>query len=158
MREDIIALAKSHAENGFLCSEAVLLALSDLLEEGNSVIPAIATGFGAGIGGWGSVCGAVSGAIMGLGLKFGRNTPVMLENSRGNRPYWYATEFLTRFTEMNTSFLCRELTNCDFTKPGGREKYKSENHWETTCRELIGKATGLAVDIMRENSTIKIKE
>ncbi|MFX0116565.1 MAG: C-GCAxxG-C-C family protein [Candidatus Hodarchaeota archaeon] len=154
-KEDIVELAKSHAEDGFLCSEAVLLALSDLLEADNNSIPAIATGFGAGIGGWGSVCGAASGAVMGLGLKFGRKTPTMPENARFDRPYWYSKDFLFRFAEMNGSFLCRELTGCDITKQEGLEKYRSENHWKTTCRELIGKATGLAIDILMENSEIK---
>lgn len=66
----------------FLCSESVLFAVSDWLEVRNEFIPKIATGFGAGIGGRGTVCGALSGGVMALGLKFGRKDPVREEGRR----------------------------------------------------------------------------
>jgi C_GCAxxG_C_C family probable redox protein len=36
-------------------------------------IPKIATGFASGIGRKGSICGALAGAIMAIGLRYGRN-------------------------------------------------------------------------------------
>ena len=51
----------------FFYSKAVPLAISDWLEIRNELIPKISTGFGAGLGGHGSVCGAISGGIMALG-------------------------------------------------------------------------------------------
>ena len=63
-RQTVVELAKSYAIEDFLCSESVLLAISDLLNVRSELVPKIATGFGAGIGGQGEVCGAVSGAIL----------------------------------------------------------------------------------------------
>ena len=40
-----------------------------------AAIPRIATPFGGGIGGRGEVCGAVTGAVMAIGLKHGREEP-----------------------------------------------------------------------------------
>ena len=60
-------------QRGFCAPNLFLLAISQCLEIRNELIPKIATGFGAGIGGRGLVCGAISGGIMALGLKFGRN-------------------------------------------------------------------------------------
>lgn len=49
-KEKVVEFAGSYADSGFLCSESVLLAISDLLDIEDELIPKIATGFGAGIG------------------------------------------------------------------------------------------------------------
>jgi hypothetical protein len=71
-KDETVNIAASHAEEEFLCSEAVLITLAECLGVESKLIPRIATGFGAGVGREGEVCGALSGAVMGLGLKFGR--------------------------------------------------------------------------------------
>ncbi|MFW9915129.1 MAG: C-GCAxxG-C-C family protein [Candidatus Thorarchaeota archaeon] len=153
-REETVDLAKWYAEKGFLCSEAVLLATCALLGIENDIIPQIATGFGAGIGRHGSVCGAVSGAIISLGLRFGRKTPETQQATNGKRPYWYASEFLSKFMESRKSYSCNNLTGCDISKPEGLAKYRKENHWETTCRDLIGEATSLVYDMLANNEEV----
>ncbi len=76
-KEEVMGKAVLYFTTGFNCAEALLLALQEALnEEENNIIPRIATPFGAGIGGRGSVCGALSGAIMAIGLKYGRMEPV----------------------------------------------------------------------------------
>jgi C_GCAxxG_C_C family probable redox protein len=84
-RSEIMAVAASHAEGDLLCSESVLLAISELLGVESELIPRIATGFGAGIGRRGEVCGALAGGVMGLGLVYGRSAPGAGED--GRRPY-----------------------------------------------------------------------
>jgi len=148
-KEEVVELAKSYAEKGFLCSESVLLAISNMLEIRCELIPRIATGFGAGIGGCGSVCGAVSGGVMALGLKFGRNEP----EKREVRPYWFALELVKRFEREFEHSTCRELTACDFLTLEGRKKYGDERLWETKCRQLIASATAIVFDIISENAS-----
>jgi len=150
MRKDkVVELAKSHAAEGFLCSESVLLAVSNWLLIHSELIPKIATGFGAGIGGCGSVCGAISGGIMALGLKFGRSDP----KKQGRPPYWFALELLRRFEKEFGSIMCQELTNCDFTTEAGRKKYAEEKLWETKCRQYIGSVTAIVFDLISEKTT-----
>jgi len=145
----VVEMAESYAGKGFLCSEAVLLAISDWLGVQSDLIPKIATGFGAGVGGWGSVCGAISGGVMALGLKFGRNEP-----KKQDRPsYWYAKGLLKRFETEFGHATCRELTDCDFSTEAGLKKYAEEKLWETKCRQYIGGATAMAFDIISEKST-----
>lgn len=146
-KEEVVESAKSYAARGFLCSEAVLLAISNWLAVRSELIPKIATGFGAGIGGCGSVCGAISGGVMALGLKFGRSDPEKRERSS----YWFASEFLHRFEREFGHAMCRELTGCDFATDAGRKKYANERLWETKCRKYIEAATAIAFDILSEN-------
>lgn len=147
-RDEVVELAKSYAAKGFLCSEAVLLAISDCLEIRNELIPKIATGFGAGIGSRGLVCGAISGGIMALGLKFGRN----IVKKQKMRPYWFAFELLRQFEKEFGYLMCQELTGCDFTTEAGRKKYRDENLWETKCRQYIGTVTGMVFDLLSERT------
>ena len=53
-RSETVALAASHTDGGPICSKSVLLAISELLEVESELIPRIATGLGADIGGRGS--------------------------------------------------------------------------------------------------------
>jgi C_GCAxxG_C_C family probable redox protein len=143
-RGKVVDLAESYAESGFLCSESVLLSLCDHLQISSDLVPRIATGFGAGIGGQGLVCGAISGAVIALGIKFGRDQP----EKKGYKPYWFAAEFLKRFRRDWRCWTCHELTGCNLTTDAGRKKYDDNKLWETRCRKLIATASGIAYDII----------
>ena len=62
-------------KSGFFCAESVLLAIAESQGIQSDLIPRIATGFCSGISRTGGICGAVSGAIMGINLLAGRNSP-----------------------------------------------------------------------------------
>lgn len=64
--------------------------------------------FGGGINRTGNVCGAVTGALMVIGLKYGE---VGIKNPL--KPYEVASEFIEKFKDRNKTILCRELFNHD---------------------------------------------
>lgn len=149
-RKETVQLAASYAMQGFLCSESVLLALSRCLNVTNDQIPRIATGFGAGIGRAGEVCGALSGGVMGLGLRFGRST---VEEEQGERrPYWFARELVTRFRERFGCLRCRDLIGLDLSREEDAITYQEQKVWERRCREYIMTATSLAYDLLQRSS------
>ena len=147
-RDEIAKQAGLYAKEGFLCSESVLLAVSNFLKIKSELIPKIATGFGAGIGGRGEVCGAISGGVIALGIKFGRNTPI----KQKTKPYWFAFELLKRFEKEFNHITCLELTGCDLTTEAGRKRYANEKMWETKCRQYIETATAIVFDIISERT------
>ena len=65
--------AKSRFENGYACSQAVLSTLSPELGLDENTAFKVASAFGGGMVRHGEVCGAVTGALMALGLKYGSN-------------------------------------------------------------------------------------
>jgi C_GCAxxG_C_C family probable redox protein len=147
-KQKVVELAKSYAVEGFLCSESVLNAVANHLKINCELIPKIATGFGAGIGGQGMTCGAVSGGVMALGIKFGRNQVEKQEK----KAYWFALEFLNRFKKEHGHLTCRELTGCDFNTEEGKRKYEDQNMWETKCKLYIATATALTFDLIKEKT------
>lgn len=74
-----MVLKEVHAkrEAGFNCAEGVFWGITRSLKL--DVPVSCVTGFGGGIGGTGSVCGALTGAIAAIGVHFGRTEPEDLE-------------------------------------------------------------------------------
>ncbi len=147
-KDETVNLAASHAEAEFLCSEAVLMALAKCLGVESKLIPKIATGFG----GEGEVCGALSGAVMGLGLKFGRDVPGL--RTDGRNPHWYATELLKGFQALHGHLRCRDLLGLDVTDPEDYRIYSERNLWATICRDLITLATELAYELLAKADSV----
>lgn len=145
-REETVRAAEGHAADGFLCSEAVLLALSEYMGVESELIPRVATGFAAGVARTGNVCGALSGAIMGLGLRYGRDAPV---TELRMRPYWYGRSLAEAFEEAYGSVTCPGVLGLDIDDPDDYRRYTEEDMWTTKCREIIKTATGLAYDFLQ---------
>jgi len=151
-REEVVERAVGYAEEGFLCSESVLMALRDALGVSCGCVPRIATGFAAGIGRTGNLCGAFTGAVMGLGLALGRDRP-----GTGERvPHWYSQRMAKTFEEAEGSLTCPGILGLDIGDPDDYQKYRERNTWGTVCRDLIKTATGLAYDILVEEKVLGV--
>jgi C_GCAxxG_C_C family probable redox protein len=91
--------------SGFFCAESVLLAIAESQGIQSDLIPRIATGFCSGISRSGGMCGAVSGAIMGINLVAGRNSPTeSIEFS-----YTLTQKLINRFEKQFGSVNCCQL-------------------------------------------------
>jgi C_GCAxxG_C_C family probable redox protein len=72
---DRLKIAMSRFADGFNCSQAVFAAFADDFGLDGETALKIASGFGGGMGRMAETCGAVTGAMMVLGLKFGSASP-----------------------------------------------------------------------------------
>ncbi|MCK4497696.1 C_GCAxxG_C_C family protein [Candidatus Bathyarchaeota archaeon] len=149
-RKEFTQSARLYAVQGYLCSEAVLLAAKAWWGIKDRLIPRIATGFGAGVGRQGLICGALSGGIMALGVRYGRDKP-----TKGNTPYWFTQELAKRFKERFGTLTCRELTECDLLTEAGQRKYSKEQTWEKKCHQYIEEVAGIVFDIISEDPTFE---
>ena len=107
---------KKQFEKGYLCAPAVLSTYSEQLGLDKALALKIACGFGGGIGRMGRTCGAVSGAVMVIGLKHGQ-VNLADEESR-QRTYTLVKEFVDRFTELHGSIECKDLIGYDLSNSG----------------------------------------
>jgi len=150
-REDIAKRAADYAEEGFLCSEAVLMAIMEALGESYGCIPKVATGFAAGVGRTGNLCGAFAGAVMGLGLALGRDKPEVADRP----PHWYSRKMAEAFAEAEGSLSCPGILGLDIGNPDEYQTYRERKMWSTVCRELIKTAARLAYDILVEEKVVE---
>ena len=120
------------------------------IEAGNDVIPQIAFAFAGGIGNTGSVCGAVAGAVMAIGLRRGRGET--MEEMLGNLAV--AREFRRRFEAEMGEIGCRELTGLDLTEEDltgeGLMQLMNSDIPQKVCFPAVGAAYRLVVELLQE--------
>ncbi len=112
----------------------------------SDIVPGIATCFAGGIGNTGSVCGAVIGAVMAIGLKKGR-ADTMEETFR---TLAVAQELRGRFEAEMGSINCRELTGVDLTTEEGLKLFMASDTPQTVCFPAVGLAYRLVTDLLEE--------
>lgn len=130
-----IEQAVSCFDQGFSCSQAILATYST--EFGIDYITSLklAEGFGGGIAGKGHICGAVSGAIMVLGLKYGRTNASDRESKTKTNNL--IREFIKRFELRNGSIQCRDIIGCEIDTPEKREVAREKGIFSTVCRKVV---------------------
>ena len=141
--------ASSMFKQTFNCAESVLAGIADELGIISDNIPKIASGFGAGISRQGVICGALSGAIMGLGLKYGRSTP---DNVAKSVLYEMVGELWTKFEREFGSVNCVDLTDCDMMTEKGMNDFKSRDLHNTLCPKFVIWAAENAMSFIEPHS------
>ncbi|MBQ9928016.1 MAG: C_GCAxxG_C_C family protein [Lachnospiraceae bacterium] len=139
--------AAAYFRNGFNCSQAVFTTFATDYGISEEMALKIATQFGGGAR-KGEMCGAVAGALMVLGLKYGHyhmNAP----QEKGNA-YKKAEEFMNRFIEKNDTVVCRELLGYDVSKPKDMDKIKELDLFQSICPKMIQCATEIVEQMLKE--------
>ena len=123
--------------NGYNCAQAVIGVFCE--ENGLDLNTGfkLANGFGGGIRS-GEVCGAVSGAIMAIGLKCGFFVEKDFEQKRFC--YKKTDEFIKMFKSENGSILCRDLLGADIRSPDDFKNPEIRELFKTVCPKAIGTA------------------
>ncbi|MFA9379191.1 MAG: C-GCAxxG-C-C family protein [Lachnotalea sp.] len=132
-KEEAISLFK----DGFNCSQAVLSVFSDELSIDREMALKIATGFGGGSRN-GELCGAVSGALMVLGMKDGHF--IKGDNDRKSRSYGLAKEFTDRFKEVQGDIVCKNLLGYDLSNPDEYKILDEKGLFMSECPKYIESA------------------
>jgi C_GCAxxG_C_C family probable redox protein len=140
-------LAKQYHSSGYGCGQAVLAPFAQEYGLSEETALRISTGFGSGMGRLCEVCGALTGAFMVIGLKYGK---VVTDGTRyGNdteTTYRLVAELAKKFKEKNGSIYCRDLIGHDLSDPDERAKVVQMGLFKTTC----GKAILDAVELLEE--------
>ena len=131
---DKVQDAVSVFESGFNCAQAIVRTYGP--EYGLSALDAlkVSCGFGGGMR-RGDTCGAVTGALMVLGLRYG---PKDVSNvSAKNNVYSKVTNFCRHFEARCESIICRELLGCDVSTEEGMKKARENNLFKTVCPKMV---------------------
>lgn len=130
--------AAEYFARGFNCSQSVLAAYAEQFGLTEDLALKLAGGFGGGMGRMAGTCGAVTGAIMVIGLKFAGTAP---GDVRGREnAYAVVREFAHRFKGRNVTVLCRELLECDISTPEGIKHAHEEKLIKQCCPKFISDA------------------
>ena len=127
--------AISSFRGDFNCAQSILSSYATEFELDKDTALRIATGFGGGMGRMQNTCGAVSGAFMVIGLKFGMGESG--DTEAREKTYQVIREFTNRFQEIHGSIVCKELLGCDINTPEGKDYYDRNDFFEKKCFQYV---------------------
>jgi len=135
--EDAVALF----QQGFTCSQALLSVFAQDFGLDRDMALRISQGFGAGIAYTDDTCGAVSGAIMVIGLRYGRIRADDIVAKE--KTYTVVREFLREFKKRNGSVDCTGLLGYDLSDPQQVAEVKKNKVVMARCPAFVRDAVKL---------------
>lgn len=140
--------AKELFLKGYNCSQAVVGAFCEDLGLDFNTAMKLASSFGGGMGRLREVCGAVSGAFMVAGLKYGYTDTA--DKTAKTEHYKLIQDMAAKFKEENGSIICRELLGVSDKKethiPEDRTK---EYYHKRPCAQLVEIAAQITEEILK---------
>lgn len=127
-------MKKKEIQNLFMqgidCSQVVAGSFAEELEMEEKFLRRVSACFGGGMM-CGETCGAVTGALMVIGLKYGHCEEG--DQEQKGKMQEKTAEFKRLFLEKYASCMCRELLGYDISKPGEMEKVLEEGLMMDFC-------------------------
>lgn len=128
------------------CAQAVLGAFSDELGLSQEQAMRVSFCFYSGMR-KAEVCGACSGALMVLGLRYGEANNAETKG-RINK---VTNDFLDRFKTANGSYICKEILGYDISIPKEAECARDCGLFTDVCPKMVASAVKILEEILEEN-------
>lgn len=130
-------------KKGFNCSQAIFSTYCEQLGLDPELGLKVSCGFGAGMGRLGETCGAVSGAYLLIGLKYGK---VRQDDYQAKgKTYELVYKFAGKFEQKNKSTKCRELLGLDLLTA---DKNTAAEKFVTICPQLVHDAAEIIEELL----------
>jgi len=143
-----IEKAAGYWQKGYNCSQSVFAAFAPEFGVPEDSALKIACSFGAGISRQQFICGAVTGAVMAIGLKYGTGS----DNPAGDKKISYnkARILFDEFRRLNGSVVCRELLDgLDMNDPDDYQIITGKNMFVVRCGKYVQDAVIIAERTMQ---------
>lgn len=143
MKNSDIAVGKF--KEGYNCAQSTLFGYAEKLNIDKNMALKIANGFGGGMGRKQEVCGAVSGAILVLGLMYGRGENESKEKQ--DLAYLKVRNLIDAFRKEFGTINCKELlSGCELLTEEGQKMFK-ESGLHDKCCEYVRSAVRILDEI-----------
>ena len=122
------------------CAQAVLVPFAAEMGITEEQAYKMGAHFGSGMR-HGSTCGAVTGALIALGMAYGDDSALLHEK---------VAEFRAKFTERFGALNCRDLVGYDFGVPGERDKAMAAGATIEKCPAFVVTALEILDDMLED--------
>ncbi|MGA3198725.1 MAG: C-GCAxxG-C-C family protein [Halobacteriota archaeon] len=133
-------------QEGFTCSQAVLSVFAEDFGLDRETALRISQGFGAGIAYTDSICGALSGAVMVIGLRYGRIRAD--DTAAKEKTYAVVREFLREFKARHGSVACTGLLGYNLSDPQQVAEVKKNKVVMARCPAFVRDAVKLVEKVV----------
>ncbi|GAK60736.1 hypothetical protein U27_00634 [Candidatus Vecturithrix granuli] len=146
---DSVDRAVAIFDSGLNCSQSVCAAYAEQFGLDRELALKVSAGFGGGMGRMAQTCGAVSGAFMVLGLKYGTTDPE--DKAAKEHTYERVRAFADQFTARQGSLLCRELLDVDISTAEGLQYAREQKFFTERCPAFIKTAADILAEMLQED-------
>jgi C_GCAxxG_C_C family probable redox protein len=130
------------------CAQSVLAVFAEELGLSKDEAFKIANPFGAGIAFMQECCGAVSGALMAIGLKYGKGENGSHEDKE--IAYDMARHFIAEFKKLHHTVCCNKLLdNLDMCTAEGMEEIMERDFFRLRCANFVQDAVKITEKIVK---------
>ncbi len=140
--------AAAFFQGGYNCAQSLAAAFAPRFGLAPGMAARLAAPFGAGIARRAETCGAVSGALMVLGLAAGNAG--LGDRDAKERAYRLGQEFMRRFQEIHGALECRRLQGYDLGSPDELQLARQAGVFDDICPGLVRSAAGLVESMLSD--------
>jgi C_GCAxxG_C_C family probable redox protein len=137
--------AASGLSQGLNCAQSIVSTYGPRFGLDRDLALRVASGFGGGIGYQGESCGAVTGAIMVIGLKEGG---VSGDEAARERFFGLIGRFLEEFKARHGSIMCRQLLGHDISTDEGLQAIMDKGLFEELCPNFVRTSADIIEEIL----------
>ncbi len=129
-------------EEGYNCTQALVLAFLDMLPFDRETAARMSCSFGGGMGRLREVCGSVSGMFLVIGMIYGYADPKARQEKSDH--YARVQKLARTFEEQHGSIVCRELLGLDVKREAPTPEERTPEYYKKRpCKEVIGDAAAI---------------
>jgi len=150
MKQKYIDKALAYFDEGYACSQAVLLGFADDFNLDDKTAKLISSTFGGGMGRLREKCGALTGAFMVLGLAYGNTEPLDMETKLA--AYKKVREIDKLMLEKYETTMCAEILKKYVKK---EDDVAQRKHHQIICRKVVAQAIEFVYDMLHPDNTIE---
>lgn len=143
-KQEVVDKVKLLFDEGYACSQSVLLAFSDQFDLDERTAKLIASTFGGGMGRLRQKCGAVTGGFMVLGLKYGNSDPKDMETKLA--AYRKVRELNHKVEAIHGCSNCGEILK----KFASEQEVEERKHHKIICRKLVSDVAEQLYDMIND--------
>jgi len=137
--------ALGYFESKYNCAQSVFRAILEHKGLYFNEATQLAAGFGGGITHSGQQCGALSGAMMAIGVLAGRKINDVREHKA--MTYDLTSELLTKFAEEFGTIRCDDLTGVNMSDQDALKKAINDGVFEEICPKFIIKSVEIVLEM-----------
>lgn len=141
-------LASQKFEEGFNCAQSSFYSFAINAGIAEKEALKLTTAFGVGMIYRGEMCGAITGAMMALGLKYGRDKAE--DADAKELTYFLVKELHDRFEKKFGSILCKELLGLNNTNPESWEIANKNDQFKKRCPMFVTEAVEITEKLIQK--------
>lgn len=141
--------AVSRFRDGINCAQAILSTYGPEYGLHRQLALNAGLGLGGGMGRGGEVCGAVSAAVLTIGLKMGSEGDSSSKEVK-KETYRKVRELFEKFKALHGSVTCRGILGCDLSTEEGLKEARGKDLFSKICPDFVADAARILEEVLSD--------